>query len=535
MKDILEKYKNRLVNYSGRNQTLCRSKLAEKRAFDMARLSEFNDKKVKEILLSLIKDDDKEHLLLESEENVKVTLEEKKEIERNYKEHLNRVVIKENFSSIEIKQVKNDESEVVKERLIEILKKDLLKKKIEKRIKLKKNLDKLFNEIDTKERETGAYELYLGFPYIEGILNDGKTVRAPLFLFPSKIFIRDGEWYYKNLNKDKIYVNKVFLLAYKDLTGLNIDNIESEYEEVEEFFKDEDKIKNIQDFIEACKNWGKENRIDLNIENFNENVEIYKNFLKADYQSRYEIGELYLKNYFVLGQFSVGANMIFNDLDKIINIKDRSKTIETILDFDKEAVDIEEVEDNIIIDEDSSFFVSELDYSQEKAVKLAEKLNNLVVHGPPGTGKSQVIVNIISDYLAKGKRVLVVSEKRTALDVVYKRIESLNFSKWLAVAHDSKTSREEIVKKIESNYNEVQSKSSDKIMSVVRKSEYIENNLKKFEKLALELHKKRKIGASLYKLYTNSKKNLNLITEIADEFMEYNKFSYEELNTFLKL
>jgi KaiC/GvpD/RAD55 family RecA-like ATPase len=48
---------------------------------------------------------------------------------------------------------------------------------------------------------------------------------------------------------------------------------------------------------------------------------------------------------------------------------------------------------------------------------------NLVIQGPPGTGKSQTIANIIANALAEGKRVLFLSEKQAALDVVKRRLD----------------------------------------------------------------------------------------------------------------
>ena len=63
-----------------------------------------------------------------------------------------------------------------------------------------------------------------------------------------------------------------------------------------------------------------------------------------------------------------------------------------------------------------------MDAFQENALKAVKKGNSIVVQGPPGTGKSQLICNLISDFIARGKRVLVVCQKRAALDVVYNRL-----------------------------------------------------------------------------------------------------------------
>ena len=64
------------------------------------------------------------------------------------------------------------------------------------------------------------------------------------------------------------------------------------------------------------------------------------------------------------------------------------------------------------------------DFSQLQAIGAARTGRNIVIHGPPGTGKSQTIANLIGAFLADGKSVLFVSEKTAALDVVKRRLAS---------------------------------------------------------------------------------------------------------------
>jgi hypothetical protein len=90
-------------------------------------------------------------------------------------------------------------------------------------------------------------------------------------------------------------------------------------------------------------------------------------------------------------------------------------------------------EQNDIHDE---FLVSAADPCQARAVRLARTARGLVVHGPPGTGKSQTITNIIGDHLARGQRVLFVCDKRTALDVVRYRLEKIGLGGLCAIVHD---------------------------------------------------------------------------------------------------
>ena len=93
-------------------------------------------------------------------------------------------------------------------------------------------------------------------------------------------------------------------------------------------------------------------------------------------------------------------------------------------------------------------FVSGSDPCQARAVRLARESRGLVIHGPPGTGKSQTITNIIGDYLARGQRVLVVCDKRTALDVVFNRLSHMGLGNLCALVHDPRRDQRELYKSI---------------------------------------------------------------------------------------
>ena len=77
---------------------------------------------------------------------------------------------------------------------------------------------------------------------------------------------------------------------------------------------------------------------------------------------------------------------------------------------------------------ENEYLVLDSDSSQQRAINAALKGQNLVIEGPPGTGKSQTIVNLIASYIANGKSVLFVAEKRAAIDAVKKRIEKVGLS-----------------------------------------------------------------------------------------------------------
>jgi hypothetical protein len=81
------------------------------------------------------------------------------------------------------------------------------------------------------------------------------------------------------------------------------------------------------------------------------------------------------------------------------------------------------------------------DPSQRAAVRNSRAHRLLVVDGPPGTGKSQTIVNLVADTLARGGKIAVVCEKRVALDVVKQRLDTAGLGHLAAVVHDVQDDR----------------------------------------------------------------------------------------------
>ena len=90
---------------------------------------------------------------------------------------------------------------------------------------------------------------------------------------------------------------------------------------------------------------------------------------------------------------------------------------------------------------DQEYLVLDSDSSQQWAVNSALKGQNLVIEGPPGTGKSQTIANLIASYMATGKTVLFVAEKRAAIDAVKKRIDAVGLGDCFLDLHSAETVR----------------------------------------------------------------------------------------------
>jgi hypothetical protein len=85
------------------------------------------------------------------------------------------------------------------------------------------------------------------------------------------------------------------------------------------------------------------------------------------------------------------------------------------------------------------------DSSQLEALTQSALGRHLVVHGPPGTGKSQTIANLIADALARNKRVLFVSAKMAALNVVYERLKELGLQRFCLEAHSTKAGKQKVI------------------------------------------------------------------------------------------
>lgn len=89
------------------------------------------------------------------------------------------------------------------------------------------------------------------------------------------------------------------------------------------------------------------------------------------------------------------------------------------------------------------------DSSQLRAMFAIDAGLNLALEGPPGTGKSQTITNVIAQALAKGRRVLFVSEKMAALDVVRRRLEQVGLGPFCLELHSAKASKAEVLRQLD--------------------------------------------------------------------------------------
>jgi hypothetical protein len=106
------------------------------------------------------------------------------------------------------------------------------------------------------------------------------------------------------------------------------------------------------------------------------------------------------------------------------------------------------------------------DSSQLSAVMAASEGQDYVLVGPPGTGKSQTIANIISQCLATGKTVLFVAEKTAALEVVYRRLRKNGLGDCCLELHSNRAERRKFLDQLEASWQNNRRTSADEWITV---------------------------------------------------------------------
>ncbi len=128
--------------------------------------------------------------------------------------------------------------------------------------------------------------------------------------------------------------------------------------------------------------------------------------------------------------------------------------------------------------------------SQHSALIDAVNGDNLVIEGPPGSGKSQTIANIIAASLANGKRVLFVAEKMAALNVVKDRLDRVGLGDFCLELHSHKTNKQKILNDLSVRLNKQDS---------YRIPKDIKADIERFESLKLKLHEYSELINSKWK------------------------------------
>lgn len=106
------------------------------------------------------------------------------------------------------------------------------------------------------------------------------------------------------------------------------------------------------------------------------------------------------------------------------------------------------------LDLEEQHLIISCDAAQASAIARARTGASYIIQGPPGTGKSQTITNLIADYVARGKRVLFVCEKRAAIDVVFHRLRRQGLDELCCLIHDSQTDKKAFIQNLKQTYEQ---------------------------------------------------------------------------------
>ncbi|MCI9009914.1 MAG: DUF4011 domain-containing protein [Clostridia bacterium] len=161
------------------------------------------------------------------------------------------------------------------------------------------------------------------------------------------------------------------------------------------------------------------------------------------------------------------------------------------------------------------------DSSQYSAVSLSGTGASFVLHGPPGTGKSQTITNIIANALASGKRVLFVAEKKAALDVVKKRLDGVGIGDFCLEIHSNKTDKYDVLRRMEQTLSLAGKHEECSLEERARELVSLREELRAPMKA---LHKKRRLGVSVYQAII-----LYLQNKSAPDIMDVESSFYDSL------
>ncbi len=157
----------------------------------------------------------------------------------------------------------------------------------------------------------------------------------------------------------------------------------------------------------------------------------------------------------VLSMFSFAKYLMWKDLSERSDALRESPVVRHLLDTPREAFSSgagfpEERRLDADFSPQQVFCPLPSDSSQLSAVLSAAQGRDFVLIGPPGTGKSQTIVNMIAQFIAQQKRVLFVSEKIAALDVVYRRLREVGLGEFCLEVHSNKSKKTEVLAQLSS-------------------------------------------------------------------------------------
>jgi len=271
--------------------------------------------------------------------------------------------------------------------------------------------------------EQGVHCLFVAFGFLKWFesVDSEKELLSPLMLVPVALSraSADSPWELTCI-EDDVIENQCLRQRLKLDYSLDLPDL-PDLEDLEERGARLEYIDSVRSAISANERWQVEDRCALGRFAFPK-IAMVKDL---DDHTESVISSLLCRT--IAGDTSVPPNIAFGDADEL----PRASQLDD---------EIEPGEIKTILDCDSS---------QLEAIVAARKGISFVLDGPPGTGKSQTIANIIADAMGQGRRVLFVSEKIAALEVVKRRLDDCGLGDFCLECHSSKANRKAVLEELQ--------------------------------------------------------------------------------------
>ncbi|SHM66107.1 DUF4011 domain-containing protein [Ruminococcus flavefaciens] len=338
---------------------------------------------------------------------------------------------------------------------------------------LEKVMKKLHRQAKVSIEENGVNTIYLALGFLRWYETEksDKARYAPLVLVPVDIIRKVQEkTYLIRMRDEDTQVNITMLEMLRQFFGIDIKGIDPVPED--------------------------ENGV---------NLQIIFNTIRQGIMSqpRWDIVD-----YAFIGQFSFNRFIMWNDIRNRADELEKNKVVASLISGKTEWAG-----DDLYIsplDLDNKVAPSDLvvplsaDSSQLAAVYAASQGKSFVLHGPPGSGKSQTITNMIASALYQGKSVLFVAEKMAALSVVEKRLNKVGLGPFCIELHSNKAQKRAVLKQLEETLNVGRIK---KPAEYKAQADKIAEMRKELNGTMEEIHKKRNFGCSMYDAAVRYEKN----------------------------
>ena len=291
---------------------------------------------------------------------------------------------------------------------------------------LAKNVVEIYRKAKTNMEENGANILYLAIGTLRWYETPAaETPRyAPLILMPLEIVKKSAAFGYVIRKRDEDPIFNYTLVEFlKNTYGIDLSNVEQ-------------------------------------MPNDDHGVDVRTLFAVVNHQimnqSRWGIEETA-----VISAFSFNKFVMWNDLRSHGEELQKNKIVNALVQGTVDADFPGEVRlpaesgnlDEVLGSYTQLLMPISADASQLTAIYAANAGESFVLHGPPGTGKSQTITNMIANLTGSGKTVLFVAEKMAALSVVEKRLSQIGLGPFCLELHSNKSNKKDILKKLEETLN----------------------------------------------------------------------------------